>query len=78
MQITYRGFSACDVCKGNVITFNPSCACSIASNVAHDPSPSRIIKCCFVSKLPLDTKLLEKLKNYLNKNVVIQAYHVYP
>jgi aryl-phospho-beta-D-glucosidase BglC (GH1 family) len=74
-QNTSYGCTACDVCNGNVIMFNPnSFACSIASKVIWLPCPFRINKCRLLKDTPPRTNLLKKDKNSLNMKKVIHVF----
>jgi len=70
-----KGYSAWDVCEGNVIISNLNvCAYSIASRVTWDPWPSKMNKCLFVREIPPNIDLLKKKRKSLKMNVGIHAF----
>jgi len=70
-----KGCSAWDVYEGKVPISNLNAyACSISSRVTWDPWPLKMSKCLFIKEIPFGIDLLEKERNSLKRNVVIDAF----
>jgi len=72
---TSKACRAHQVCDGKITMSKPNWwACFIAYKITCDPSPSIINTCDGWLEIPPRIDLLKKLKNFLNKNVIIETF----
>jgi hypothetical protein len=72
---TSEGGKTCEVCDGKMTMSKPNrLPYYITCRVTSDLWPSIASKWWFIKEIPPIIDLLKKLKNYLNKIVVIQTF----